>query len=424
MRKLNHNRFISLREKYPVFTYESYHFTIKEDNTVEVSFHFRIGPDIDFRPVYIMNAGKYALQPLHKDEMDGIVFHIGMVEMISYWKATCSPQILIRPSTLTVAQQKWWKKLFWHGLGEFLYQNSIETDEEQLVSLCFEQGTESSGNFQYHAVIDSNRVLVPVGGGKDSVVTLESLRHNREIIPFIINPREATLECARVAGFDSKEDMVLLKRMIDPLLLELNNRDFLNGHTPFSAMLAFWSLLASHMTGTREIALSNESSANEPTIPGTSINHQYSKSLEFELDFRDYVRQYMGDIAHYYSFLRPYNEWQIAELFSHYPDYFPVFKSCNSGSKEDKWCCDCSKCLFTYIILSPFLEEKELIAIFGEDLLDKPSLVHYFDELTGLAEVKPFECVGTLEEVNRAIQAVKDKYKDKYLIQHYINHKS
>ena len=179
--------------------------------------------------------------------------------------------------------------------------------------------------------------------------------------------------------------------------------------------------MLSAVTGIREVALSNESSANEPTIPGTYINHQYSKSLEFELDFRQYVQDFMGDINHYYSYLRKLTELQIAERFAHYPAYFKVFKSCNAGSKEDKWCCNCPKCLFAYIILSPFIDDATMIDIFGEDLLDKPSLAQTFDELAGLSINKPFECVGTIGEVNEALHRILDSRKDKYLIKHYIN---
>ena len=169
-------------------------------------------------------------------------------------------------------------------------------------------------------------------------------------------------------------------------------------------------------TNIREVALSNESSANEPTIPGTEINHQYSKSLEFEEDFRAYVKANMNDINHYYSYLRPYCELEIAEFFSQYPRYFPVFKSCNAGSKTDVWCCNCPKCLFAYIILSPFIDDQTMIGIFGEDLLNKESLTTYFDELTGIADVKPFECVGTIDEVNQALSMIYESRKDKYLV--------
>ena len=133
--------------------------------------------------------------------------------------------------------------------------------------------------------------MFPIGGGKDSVVTLELLRNSSmEILPLIINPRGATLNSIEKGGF-SQKSYIKIRRTIDKHLLELNDKGYLNGHTPFSAMLAFVSLFSSLMTNTPNIALSNENSANESTVKGEDINHQYSKSLEFEEDFRSYVRE-------------------------------------------------------------------------------------------------------------------------------------
>ena len=131
---------------------------------------------------------------------------------------------------------------------------------------------------------------------------------------------------------------------------------------------------------------------------------------------------YVHDIVgHYYSYLRPYTELRIAEMFAQHPQYFPVFKSCNAGSKENKWCCNCSKCLFAYIILSPFIDNDTMVSIFGEDLLDKPELEQYFDELRGAAPTKPFECVGTIDEVNKALEMVRESRKGKFLISKLAN---
>jgi ssDNA-binding Zn-finger/Zn-ribbon topoisomerase 1 len=218
----------------------------------------------------------------------------------------------------------------------------------------------------------------------------------------IINPRGATLNCAKIAGFE-REQIIEVNRTIDKRLLELNAQGFLNGHTPFSAMLAFVSLLTSAITKMKHVALSNESSANESTVFGQDVNHQYSKSLEFETDFRDYVKNYISDDFDYYSFLRPYNELQIAELFSKFPQYHSVFRSCNAGSKDDIWCNNCPKCLFAYIILSPFIEPQKMIEIFGTNLLNKENLKHEFNQLVGTEKTKPFECVGTIDEVNTAL---------------------
>jgi hypothetical protein len=169
------------------------------------------------------------------------------------------------------------------------------------------------------------------------------------------------------------------------------------------------------------VALSNENSANESTVKGSYVNHQYSKSLEFEDDFRRYVVGSVECVAdstqaqmlptvhyplptyNYFSFLRPLSELQIAMLFSRFMDYHDVFRSCNAGSKEDIWCGHCAKCLFAYIILSPFIEPARLNQIFGKSMLDDMTMELEFKQLIGEAETKPFECVGTVSEVRQAL---------------------
>lgn len=412
--------FDELRKKHPVFTYNGYRYELI-DNNLHIQFDFQIGNDIHFEPKMELQVGQYAHFPRDLSILDGIIFNIGMIELISYWKCACCPIIHIKPYKLNYDQQLWWAKLYWKGLGEFSYKNGIRCNFEDFIEFTFNVNAPDISTAAFPKVEESQRVIVPIGGGKDSVVTLEELRQQCEIVPFIINPRGATIDCAAVAGFTQPEQIIILKREISPRLLELNAAGYLNGHTPFSAMLAFYTTLLSAVTGIRNIALSNESSANEPTIPGTYINHQYSKSLEFEEDFRQYVHDEMNDINHYYSYLRPLIELQIAEKFAQYPQYFKIFKSCNAGSKENKWCCNCPKCLFAYIILSPFIDDATMIEIFGEDLLNKKELEQYFDELAGLSKNKPFECVGTIGEVNEAMRRLCSSRPDKYLIKHYIN---
>ena len=263
----------------------------------------------------------------------------------------------------------------------------------------------------------TEQTLIPVGGGKDSVVTLELLKNRVPAIPLIINPRGATNECVAAAGF-TEEQTAIVKRTLDPTMLKMNAEGYLNGHTPFSALLAFYTILLGFATQSRYIALSNESSANEPTVPDTEINHQYSKSVAFENDFRYYVAKYIDADIQYFSFLRPLNELQIAKLFSRAKDYHKVFKSCNAGSKTDSWCGKCPKCLFTWLALSPFISRKELTGIFGKDLLSDNDLRPILDQLDGSVEVKPFECVGTVGEVRACVNNIlqhDDNLKDTIL---------
>ena len=396
----NQPKFDALREAFSTFTFESQTVT-KDNGTLRLSFSFNIDDRYRFRPTLEIPARPFFdWDSIPMDELEFLTFQIGMTELVSYWKIACPKKVVIKPFALTESQVKFWKKLYYNGLGEFLYLNGITVSEAELMHI------ESAGNLPFASVGTKleDKVLVPIGGGKDSVVTLECLRNEMPVIPMIVNPRGATLNCVKVAGYGAN-DFIVINRTLDPTMLKLNAEGYLNGHTPFSALLAFISVLVAFGSRSKYIALSNENSANEATVPGTNINHQYSKSIEFERDFRNYVAENLNDEVQYFSFLRPLSELQIAKLFARCEAYHPVFRSCNVGSKTDSWCGHCPKCLFTWIILSPFLPKEKLIAIFGKDLMADESLRPIFEELNGTIPVKPFECVGTVEEVRACMEA-------------------
>jgi hypothetical protein len=253
------------------------------------------------------------------------------------------------------------------------------------------------------------KILVPIGGGKDSVVSLDVLSGYRDrVFAYIINPRGATSNTVKVAQLPD-DRVIVARRTLDRNMLELNRQGYLNGHTPFSAIVAFSSTIAAYMNGITYIALSNESSANESTVPGSTVNHQYSKSFRFEKDFHDYEKRYIASGTYYFSLLRPLSEFQIAADFAACTDYHGVFRSCNAGSKEDKWCGHCPKCLFVWMILSPFLPQDRLKEIFGTDMGNDMGMRECFDKLIGVAPEKPFECVGSVSEVNASVTlAIRD----------------
>ena len=390
-------KYQALRQRYPVFEYLAYHHEVT-DAGLRLWFDFRMG-DVEFHPTALVERRPFLDFSV---DIDDIVFNIGMIELVSYWKCACPPVVKVLCGKLSDEQVSFWRKLYWNGLGEFYYTNGIDESLEAFMKVHCEPGGRISA---FHRIQNTDKYLVPIGGGKDSVVTLELLhRAGKTVRPLIMNPRGATVECARVAGFPIDEVLVI-RRTIDPTLLDLNAKGYLNGHTPFSAMLAFYTRLASALSGIPNVALSNENSANESTVLGSSVNHQYSKSLEFEDDFRAYSPSF-----NYFSFLRPLSELQIAMLFSRYTAYHDVFRSCNVGSKQDIWCGHCAKCLFAYIILSPFIKPARLNQIFGKSMLDDLSLKHEFKQLIGEAETKPFECVGTVSEVRQALAMTLKKW--------------
>lgn len=398
----NSLKYIEFRNKYKEFYYNS--FNLREDNeAIYIEFEFEIPNLAIFKPTTKILKKQMKLKSIDSFQAKNMAFNIGLIELISYWKCACCPQIVIKCGYINNEQIKWWKKLYFYGLGELFYTNNIHNTIEDFVTIKCEK---EKNELEYEELNeDSEGYIVPIGGGKDSIVTLETLNINKqEDYCLIINPKPVTLECAKIAGIDNNH-IIEIYRTIDKKLIDLNKEGMINGHTPFSAMLAFTSYFVAYLLSKRYIALSNENSANESNVLGEKVNHQYSKSIEFEKDFEEYSNKYLKAPVKYFSFLRPLNELQIAKIFSKHEKYHKVFKSCNVGSKgeEWKWCCNCAKCLFAYIILSPFLYKEKLINIFGEDLFEKKELLEIFNQLTGNGDVKPFDCVGTFEEVNYAI---------------------
>ena len=411
-------KFNYYREKYPTIKYTNYETKIDNNNLI-ITFTFEIPNLTTFKPQIEIPLKNNNIS-LEDRFINNLIFHIGMVELISYFKCTCSPNIIIEAGYLNNEQINWFKKLFYYGLGEFLYINNIEISEEKLLNMiCTKQKTEiNTPNYI------GNGNLIPIGGGKDSCVTLELLKeYKNDNLCYIINPKTPMLECAKAAKYN-EEQCIYLKRTIDKNLISLNKDGYLNGHTPFSAIVAFTSYLTAYIHKKRYITLSNESSANESTVIGTKINHQYSKTYEFEQDFNNYTKKYFGIEISYFSLLRPLTEFQIGQLFSKYEHYHPIFKSCNVGSKGEtwQWCCNCPKCLFVYCILSPFLYKEKLINIFNNDMFENKELLKTFDELLGYSETKPFECVGTYGEVRYAISKTITNLKENelpYLLKYY-----
>lgn len=398
--------YIQLRKDYPEFIYHGYQ--IKEEKErICLEYDFEIPGLSSFHPTWEFpkkdeENRKYADDSTFRK----LTFSLGMVELISYWKTACPPKVIVEAGALTAEQILWWKDLYFNGLGEFYYTNGISENQEDFMEIV-SAGQEISADALSDRRLEG--CLVPVGGGKDSAVTLSLLKGEKETnCCYIINPRGATLKTVERAGYGEAQ-MCCVKRTLDKNMLELNKQGYLNGHTPFSAIVAFSATIAAYMEGKKYIVLSNESSANESTVEGSTVNHQYSKSFRFEKAFHDYEAEYIGSGTYYFSMLRPLSEFQIAGYFAKCREFHDIFRSCNAGSKEDKWCGHCPKCLFVCLILSPFLSGEEIIRIFGRDMLNDPDMTEDFRKLTGMEKEKPFECVGSRDEVNAAISLTIDR---------------
>lgn len=386
-----------LQNLYPAFVYKGYKWLLNGNDLV-VEYTFSVSEKTIFHPrLKFKDVSKDNILLYKKETIDNLVFNLGMAEIPSYWKATISSEIIVEAGSLDKYQIGWWTDLLEKGMGQFFYENKIDLVSHKLFTL------KSSSKIGHGKATDTNNkgLLIPVGGGKDSVVTLELLKDLSDVACFSVNPSKATTDVVKKSGI---KKLITVERTIDPLLLKLNSKGFLNGHTPFSSIIAFLGVFSAIIYGYGDVVLSNERGSDEENTLylGRKINHQYSKTLEFENKFREYNQKYLSNI-NYFSFLRPLYEIQISKMFSNMTNYFPLIRSCNVGQSKNVWCCNCPKCLSTYILLYPFVGKEAMKKIFPEDLFIKDNLYEILESLVLDNKVKPFECVGTRQELKLAL---------------------
>lgn len=391
----------TLRKKHPTFIYQSYTYHWSEDS-LNISFSFKIEPDIVFTPEITIKG----LQKREEHSLDSYVFNLGMIEAISYWKSTCSPEFVVQAGYLHGEQLHFWNDVYRDGLGEFYFVNDIDFTDENFFRFTIDHTEEPNNLHAYNA----EGALILASGGKDSSVTLELLKDlpmSKEVM--VLNPLPAAYRVVREAGY---EDLVVCDRVIDPKLIELNTQGYLNGHTPFSAYLSFLGFLVASIQKKLYVIASNERSSSEGNTQyrGMTINHQYSKSFDYEQKVNAYVSTYLTNSTSYFSFLRPLHDIQVTQLFSTFTQYHTVFRSCNVNQKKDSWCKQCAKCAFVYLSLFPFLSFEQMMSIFGSDLFEDPVIVNFIHDIVTPGKVKPLECVGTERESFLAVCLSAQKY--------------
>jgi hypothetical protein len=414
-----------LRKKYPEFVYQGFEWKYLKPN-LKIWFDFLIVPGLKFRTkILIKNVSKQRFEKINKTDLDCLIFHLGLIEMLNYWKATCSPIIRIEAGNLNKEQKLFLRKVILKGMGQYFYENKIDFTKPGFLKIKINKNKPFYKSSKIK--LNQNKILIPIGGGKDAPVTIEFLKgRGRKLGSFVLNPKKPQLEITKIAGL---KENIFVERKLDKKLFELNKKGYLNGHVPFSAFLSNLSLILALIFDYGKIAFSWEKSSSEPNLKykGRWINHQWSKSLEFEKEFSKYSKKYLLKNVEVFSPLRNFSEFQIAEIFAKLPKYHFAFLSCNNaykiGSKTIKWCGKCPKCLFIFVSLYPFLDEKKLIKIFGKNLFEDKSLLSTMLELIGEGKFKPFECVGTKKENILAFYLSSKKAKEKgripYLLKYF-----
>ena len=343
---------------------------------------------------------------------------------ISYFKAGCPPVIDLGDDALSDAERALLEAFYLHGLGEFAFRNEIDLRDLRIEAPM--RPAPSAPSAGSRSPVSTRRPLVPFGGGIDSIVSVESVRPLQpDARLFVLNEFpaiEASIDATRLG-------VVRATRRIDPALLELNGRGARNGHVPITGILSAIAVASAVLHGADEVVMSNEWSASSGNVVWNDreINHQWSKSLEFETLFRAVVHESLGGAVDYFSLLRPLTSLRIAALFARHPAYLSTFRSCNRAfhidehARRTEWCGECDKCCFVDLILSPFIDAASLDEVFGgREPLRRESLRPQFDLLLSLGEGrKPFECVGDEHECRAAafLAAKRDDRRDHIMLQ-------
>jgi UDP-N-acetyl-alpha-D-muramoyl-L-alanyl-L-glutamate epimerase len=325
---------------------------------------------------------------------------------VSYYKTAAPPVIDLGPTAVTEAELAFLREFYLQGLGEFAYRNHLDLAPLRIEARRADASAPGS------PAPSARRALVPFGGGIDSIVVVERVRRLADAALFVVSrPADrfaAIEEPAAVTGLP----VVRAEREIDPQLLHSAELGFLNGHVPVTGILSAIAVLAATLQDRDAVVMSNEWSASIPTLQyqGRPVNHQYSKSAEFEAAFRGVLAEQGQEHPDYFSWLRDRTELWVGQQFAALQAYHGSFRSCNKAfytdpaRRLDHWCGQCDKCCFIDLILAPFMPARALQRIFrhtGEPL-DNPELAPKFRALLG-AGAKPFECVGEVNECRAAV---------------------
>ncbi|MFL6592988.1 MAG: UDP-N-acetyl-alpha-D-muramoyl-L-alanyl-L-glutamate epimerase [Luteimonas sp.] len=328
-----------------------------------------------------------------------------LIAGVSYYKAAVPQEIRIDSYTIDAGTAALLEEIYLNGLGEFAYRNGLDLRGR----IRFPHDTElqspaPSLGLREHA-------LVAIGGGKDSLVSIEALRGLgvAQTVSWI-GGSQLIAACAQRTGLQTLN----VGRSLAPALFEFNRQGAWNGHIPVTVLNSAILVFAAVLLGVDQVVFSNERSASYGSIiEGTGeVNHQWSKGWACERGFAAEVQRTVAADLRYYSLLRPMSELAVARQFAKSDHYDAWFSSCNRNfhllgeRPANRWCGVCPKCHFVFLALAPFMPKPRLVGIFGRNLLDDPGQTAGYDALLEYRDHKPFECVGEGRESRAAMAAL------------------
>jgi hypothetical protein len=369
-----------------------------------VTLRYALDDELSFVEAFELPLGGHdgELGAGERRRVDGLLALLHWVAGVSYFKVALPADVSCETGAPSPAVADLLEALYSEGLGELAYTNRLDA----LPRPRFPRGP--GGDPFSRETQGLGRVLVPVGGGKDSAVALEIVRRSgRELALFSVGDAPPIARTVAASGLPR----LLAKRTLDPRLRELNEVGAINGHVPVTAIVTCVALLTAALNGFDAVAMANERSASVGNVSfdGVEVNHQFSKGLRAERLLSAALLEVAPGMRAF-SVLRPASELAVACAFARMGRYHDAFTSCNALFRSDparrasSWCCECPKCRFVFLALAPFSKPAHLREVFGRDLLDEDGQFEGFALLTATGGHKPFECVGEEQESIAAIR--------------------
>ncbi len=328
----------------------------------------------------------------------------------SYYKLYPTKELKLKNGNLDRAQADFFEDVYRQGFGEYLYVNQLNPNIIGRFVDVKEEVLPTATKY------DGKGAVVMVGGGKDSLVTIDLLKKGgKDFSTFRVN--SSTWVDRQLEKIGAPNSTV--KRLLDSKLVRNEFQDSLNGHVPVTAMVSTAAVLDAVINGRSTIVASSEASSDIPNVEyaGMQINHQFSKSLELETKYANYLKEYVGSTFVYFSLLRPWTMLKIVEYFSNniFDEYSGLWSSSNDNFKlgnnqtVPSWDVHYSpKTLSVFGLFAAFIKPEKLIPEMGGDYFEPDEFSKTWNELVGNVGVKPLECVADVDEMRLAIKLAQE----------------
>ena len=176
-----------------------------------------------------------------------------LIAGVSYYKAAVAPDIRIDGYPIDADTAALLTDVYENGLGEFAYRNGLSLHGK----IRFPHASPAAAAAEQLGL--SSHALTAIGGGKDSLVSIEALRAaGVEQTVTWIGSSPLIAACAARTGLPTLN----ITRQLASQLFEYNRQGAYNGHIPVTAINSAILVLAALLHGCDQVVFSNERSAS------------------------------------------------------------------------------------------------------------------------------------------------------------------